>query len=187
MSNFVGGASRAASGACGLTRTEDQESPMHSRTHRRLAVCLALLCGLTPFLWAFAGSDLKVGDKQEFKGKVVPLASILKKAGSTLDPDAAKHWVALVAEDGQIYPLIKEDRSRMFFQEPKTQDRPMIITGRLIGATHLLQVLDVKSVRDNKLHEIFYWCDICAIRRNSGGVCECCGGLMELRELPLKK
>ena len=160
-------------------------------TALRFALTITLVLCLAPFLWTLADDPappkIKAGEKKEFKGKVVPLDDLLKKVGSRLDSDARKHWVALVCDDGQIYPLIKEDRSRMFFQEPKVQNRQMIITGRLSAGTHLLQVLDVKSVLKGHVHDIYYWCDICAIRRPAGGVCECCGGPMELREIPLRK
>ena len=49
-----------------------------------------------------------------FKGKVVPLADLLKKSGARLDPEASPHWLALVTENGKVYPLIKEDASRIF-------------------------------------------------------------------------
>ena len=42
-------------------------------------------------------------------------------------------------------------------------------------------------LREGKLHEVYYWCDICSIRRGEKMTCECCGGPMELREEPLKK
>jgi len=36
---------------------------------------------------------------------------------------------------------------------------------------------------------VYYWCETCAIRRDypEKGVCECCGGPMELREVPLPR
>jgi hypothetical protein len=75
----------------------------------------------------------------------------------------------------------------MFFTDPTVRNRPMRITGRQFQGTHLLQVLNVHSYKNGQLHDIYYYCDVCAIRRNAGGVCECCGGPMDLREMPLKK
>jgi hypothetical protein len=124
----------------------------------------------------------------QFEGKVVPMAAMLEKFGSRLDPEAAPHWLALVANDGKTYPLIKDDGSRLFFSDPRLQNRAMRISGRLFQDTHLLQVLSVNSVKNGQLHEIYYWCDICSIRRNELlKKCDCCGGPMELREEPVKK
>ena len=124
----------------------------------------------------------------QLEGKVVPMAGILEKFGSRLDPEAAPHWLALVTNDGKTYPLIKDDGSRLFFSDPRLQNRAMRISGRLFQDTHLLQVLSVNSVKNGQLHEIYYWCDICSIRRNELlKKCDCCGGPMELREEPVKK
>ena len=122
------------------------------------------------------------------EGKVVPLAGILEKFGSKLDPEAAPQWLALVTNDGKVYPLIKDDGSRLFFADSHLQNRTMRVSGRLFQDTHLLQVLSVNSVKNGQLHEIYYWCDICSIRRNELlKKCDCCGGPMELREEPIKK
>jgi hypothetical protein len=131
-------------------------------------------------------------DKEEktiqLDGKVVPLAGVLEKFGSKLDAEAAPHWLALVTDKGKVYPLIKDDGSRLFFADPHLQNRSMRVTGRLFQDTHLLQVLSVNSVKDGQLFEIYYWCDICSIRRNELlKKCDCCGGPMELREVPVKK
>jgi rRNA maturation endonuclease Nob1 len=75
----------------------------------------------------------------------------------------------------------------MFFNDVKLRDRTMQITGRLFKDTHLLQALDVRSVIKGQLHEVYYWCDICSIRRRQKQICDCCGGPLELKEVPVKK
>jgi len=135
-----------------------------------------------------AGGADKEPKTIQLDGKVVPLAGILEKFGSRLDAEAAPHWLALVTENGKIYPLIKDDGSRLFFSDPHLQNRTMRVTGRLFQDTHLLQVLSVNSVKNGQLFEIYYWCDVCSIRRNELlKKCDCCGGPMELREEPTKK
>ena len=135
-----------------------------------------------------AGGADKEPKTIQLDGKVVPLAGILEKFGSRLDAEAAPHWLALVTQDGKVYPLIKDDGSRLFFSDPHLQNRTMRVTGRLFQDTHLLQVLSVNSVKNGQLFEIYYWCDVCSIRRNELlKKCDCCGGPMELREEPTKK
>ncbi len=92
----------------------------------------------------------------------------------------------MVTDDNKAYPLIKDDASRMFFKDTQLLDRPMRLTGRLIAGSTLLQVINVHSYLKGQLHEVYYWCDICTIRGYEAGVCDCCGGLMELREVPVK-
>jgi len=127
-------------------------------------------------------------ETKRFDGNVVPLAGLLEKFGSRLDPEAAPQWLALVTKEGVVYPLIKDDGSRLFFNDTGLQNRPMRVTGRLFRDTHLLQVLSVNSYVGGELHELYYWCDVCSIRRNEKlPRCECCGGPMHLREVPIKK
>jgi hypothetical protein len=145
-----------------------------------LSVCLLCVAGSTS-----AEPEAKT---VQLEGKVVPMAGLLEKFGSKLDAEAAPHWLALVTNDGKTYPLIKDDGSRLFFADSHLQNRTMRISGRLFQDTHLLQVLSVNSVKNGQLYEIYYWCDICSIRRNELlKKCDCCGGPMELREEPVKK
>jgi len=155
---------------------------------RRLSLALACLIGLAPLFIGAADSKKTPPTKTEYyKGKVVPLADLVAKTGSRLDPDAAPHWLALVGDDGKVYPLVKDSGSRMFFKDPVLLKRPMRLTGRLLPDSHLLQVTAVHSILKGELHEVYYWCDICSIRRSEKNLCECCGAPMELREEPIKK
>ena len=123
---------------------------------------------------------------QTYTGKVRPLVDVLAKADVKLDADAAPHWLALVTEDGKVYPLVKDGGARLFFKDKALLDRPMQLTGRLVGGA-MLQVAFVNSLRKGARHEVFYWCDICAIRRGEKEQeCECCGGPMVLKEEPVK-
>jgi hypothetical protein len=150
-------------------------------TRRTLALALCVL----PF--AFTAAAAADQPTSVFNGKVVPLADLVAKLGSQLDADAAPVWLALVTDDGKVYPLIKDDGARMFFQDERLRGRPMRLTGRLLPGSHLLQVVEVRSVKNGQLNEVYYWCDICAIKRFEKKKCDCCGGPMELREVPVKE
>ncbi|MCI0456323.1 MAG: hypothetical protein L0Z62_05025 [Gemmataceae bacterium] len=154
-------------------------------TRRRLALCVVLALSLCPALFGGRTSAQTGGFKTtDFKGKVVPLAGVLEKAGAKLDVDVAPYFVGLVSDDGKIYPLVKDDGARMFFTDKKVLDRPMRLTGRLVPGTGLLQVTNVYSYLKGQLHEVYYWCDICSIRGSYPHNCDCCGDPMVLREVP---
>jgi hypothetical protein len=158
----------------------------------RLALLLAGIFALAPCLRCglvngAAGEKKPAAKIEHYKGKVAPLADLLAKDGVQLDPDAAPSWLALVGEDGKIYPLVKDGGSRLFFQDRELLNRPMRLTGRLLPHSQLLQVTAVHSYVKGELNEIYYWCDVCSIRRNEKIICECCGGPMGRREEPVKK
>jgi hypothetical protein len=150
---------------------------------RRLCLLAACAAGLCPLL-AGAGP---AGRVQDFDGKVVPLAEVVARCGGRLDADAAATSLVLDAADGKVYLLVKDAGSRLFFKDKALLGRPMRLTGRLLPGSGLLRVTAVHSVVRGELCEVYYWCDVCSIRRGEKMVCECCGGPMVLREEPVKK
>jgi hypothetical protein len=160
---------------------------MFRMSRRRVVLGIAGLYGFGPFL-AFADKPAADAPKVEtFTGKVVPLADLVAKAGSKLDPDAASQSLVLVADDGKAYTLVKDGGARLFFKDAELLNRPMKLTGKLLPRSQILQVTVAQSLVKGEPHEIYYWCDICSIRRSEKMICECCGGPMERREEPVKK
>ena len=154
---------------------------------RRLSLSLACALALVP-LFAGAGDPKTPAAKTEYyKGKVVPLADLVARAGSRLDADAAPYCLVLAGEDGKVYPLVKDSGSRLFFNDPALLNRPMRLTGQLLPGSQILRVTAVHSYIKGQLHDVYYWCEICSIRRGEKNVCECCGGPMELRFEALPK
>jgi hypothetical protein len=123
----------------------------------------------------------------DYHGKVVPLARVLEKLGARLDPDAVPYALALVTDDGKVYPLIKDDGSRLFFKDDRLLNRRMRLTGRVLPDVGMLQVVQVHSYVNGQLCDLYYWCDVCSIRRGEKGKCDCCGAPLVLREEPVKK
>ena len=95
--------------------------------------------------------------------------------------------MALLTDDAKIYPLIKDDASRMLFKDTQLLDRPLQLTARLLPGSGLLQVLEVQSIKNGQLCEVYYWCEVCSIKRFEKKICDCCGGPMVLREEPVAK
>jgi hypothetical protein len=154
-----------------------------TRTTRRLGLTTAILVALSPLLAAAPEAKSKL---VELDGKVTPLADLVAKDGGKLDADAATALV-LVADDGKVYSLVKDGGSRLFFNDPALLKRPMHVTGRLLPGSQVLRVSAVNSVVKGERCEIYYWCDVCSIKRGEKNICECCGGPMTLKEEPVKK
>jgi hypothetical protein len=156
------------------------------RIERRLGLVLALGVALLPLAGPLPGGGKSTDKNQYFIGKVVPLADLLAKAGTKIDADTAPLTLVLQADDGKIYPLIKDDGSRMFFKDAKLLNRPMRLNARLVPNSQFLQVINVHSIVNGKLHDVYYWCDVCVIKRFEAGICDCCGDMMVFREEPYK-
>jgi hypothetical protein len=153
-----------------------------TRWKRRAGLLLALGFALLPLCGGWAGADKSADKNEYYKGKVVPLAELLAKSNVKIDADAAPYLLVLQADDGKLYPLLKDDGSRMFFKDARLLNRPMRLTARLVPKSQFLQVINVHSLIKGKLHEVYYWCDICTIKRYEAGACDCCGAPMDFRE-----
>src|SRR5262245_18599322 len=156
---------------------------MSHLTIRRLSLCLVLALVASPLLTGAVPPPTTI----QLTGKVMKLVEYVEKQLAKLDADAAAVSLILVTDDGKVYPLLKDAASRMYFTDKALLNRPMQMTGRLLPGSTLFQLLEAQSLKDGKLHEIYYWCDVCSIRRGEMGACECCGGPMKLREIPVKK
>jgi hypothetical protein len=152
-----------------------------SRVRLTLHIALAVAVSLALCL------SSRAAEPESYSGKVIRLADVVAKAGGKLDDDAAPHWLALASDDGKLYPLVQDAGSRLFFKDATLLNRPVRLTGRLIPGSMLLRVALVHTVNKGEEYEVYYWCDICSIRRSVKNICECCGGPMELREVPVKK
>src|SRR5260370_37632587 len=108
---------------------------MRQHIRSRLGICLALVLGLSPIFFGRAGDASKSFKTQDYKGKVVDLASVLAKQGVKLDGAAALHWLALVRDYGTVYPLSKDEGTRMLFQDPVLRDRNVRLRVRRVGQT----------------------------------------------------
>jgi hypothetical protein len=151
---------------------------------RRLAILFTLAIALVPLAARGQNDAAKL---EFFTGKVVPLAALLDKEGVKLDGDATLYWLALVTDEGRVHPIIKDSVGRMFYKDKQLHNRPMRITGRVIPKSDLLQAINVHSLKNGVLHDVYYWCEVCIIRGLEAGVCDCCGAPMEFREIPVKK
>ena len=151
-------------------------------TVRYILFLLAALFAFTPLAGGWAG-DRKKDDKNEFyQGNVVPLADILAKSKTQIDADAAPFLLVLQAEDGKLYPLIKNEGSC----STKTRSCSIARCGSRRIPTRLFCKSSRCSLEKEKLHDLYYWCDICTIKRYQAGICDCCGDLMVFREEPVK-
>jgi hypothetical protein len=61
------------------------------------------------------------------------------------------------------------------------RERELQITARLREGNQL-ETIKVQSVKDGKLYDIYYFCDICSIRAYTPGLCPCCRNELEFRE-----
>jgi len=135
-----------------------------------------------------AGSKKPKYRAQALRGRVVWLADALRRRyGIETDADAAHAQVALDADDGMLYPIVKDFRGRAFHVDERLRDVEMELLVRRHEGSPLVQVLRVYTIKPGGKYELDYWCDVCAIPMYELKECECCQGPIRIRERPLEE
>jgi len=140
------------------------------------------------FVWVMVGAvpPRPAPETVALKGKVKLLAAALESRGLGLkvDLEPIAKQVVLVAEDGEITPLLSDDASRALFLDDRLRDCPAQIQGRRFANLPYLQVVAFQVERDGRMETPEYYCDVCAISVRFPQICPCCQGQMELRMKP---
>ena len=90
---------------------------------------------------------------------------------------------AFRTESGDIYTLLSNRLSSALFLDTNLQSKTLLLGGRVLPATRTFEVTrNLRSVRDGKVHELFYYCDICSIIGIEPGECMCCRETVRLVE-----
>jgi hypothetical protein len=120
---------------------------------------------------------------EPLRGRVVWLADALRQRyGVETDADAAHSQVALDADDGVLYPIVKDYRGRAFHLDERLRDVELELLVRRYEGSPLVQVVRVYTLKPDGKYELDYWCDACAIPMYELKECECCQGPVRIRE-----
>ena len=119
------------------------------------------------------------------RGRAVCLTEELDKLYNVL-PDCGNrgHVYSLKTADGKLYPFLPTDTSAAAWMDKRYRQRDLQVTARLFLQTNFIEVIKFQSWKDGKLHDLYYYCDVCAITAFKPGACECCQEPVEFRETP---
>ena len=160
------------------------------------------LCGLVFALVAIAAANMErenaetaesqsakgAGRAEEvrIRGHLVCLAEAMHDLYRADLPADHEHLYGFETTDGAFYTLLRTNLSEALFVDERLHQKTFIITGRTFPKTHLLEAIRLQSVHDEVLHDLYYYCDTCAIRAAAPGDCVCCQAPVELVEKPIK-
>lgn len=119
------------------------------------------------------------------RGRVVCLTEEYQKPYQ-LSPDceARGHVYTLKTEQQIYYPFLPTDTAAAVWMDERYRNRDLQITVRLFPQTNFIEVIKFQSLKNGKLYDLYYYCDICAITAHKPGACECCQEPVEFRETP---
>ena len=152
---------------------------------------IALLTGFAS--WSAAPSQAKkisappVEEKMiDLQGRVVCLAEEMNRLHDAQLPTRHEHLYGFRTKDGSYYTLLRTKWSEALFADERVREKELLVKGRVFTKTQILELVGaLRSVHDGKVHDLYYYCDICDIYTIAPGICECCQDPTVLVEKPL--
>ncbi|MGH9751176.1 MAG: hypothetical protein ACREA2_00180 [Blastocatellia bacterium] len=119
------------------------------------------------------------------RGKVICLTEELQKPYQ-IAPDCRTrgHVYTLKTSADKFHPFLPVSTAAAIWMDERFRQRDLQVTARAFPATDFIEVIKLQSWRDGKLHDLYYFCDICYISSHKPGPCECCQEPFEFRETP---
>ena len=93
------------------------------------------------------------------------------------------HVYALRTNDNKTYPILPTDSAAAIILDEKTRARELQITARLFPESSFAEVVRLQSLRNGRVYNLFYFCEVCNIRTHKPGPCDCCQDPVEFREI----
>ncbi|MFL6214283.1 MAG: hypothetical protein ACJ74J_10380 [Blastocatellia bacterium] len=90
---------------------------------------------------------------------------------------------AFLDKNSKRHDFSATDASAAIFTDLRVRQRELQITAQLT-AKNQLELIRVQSIREGKLYDLYYFCELCNIRAYAPGLCPCCRNEMEFRETP---
>jgi hypothetical protein len=118
---------------------------------------------------------------------VVCLPEELHRLHGTELPAGHEHIWALGAAGGELYTILPGRYSEAIFQDERVRAKELQLRARVLPKSQAIEILTIHSIRNNVVQDLYYYCDVCAIKSVSPAICACCQGPVELTEKPLSQ
>jgi len=115
------------------------------------------------------------------RGRAVCLDSSGREADSLFGCSDTGKTFGFVSKDGKLYKFLPTDTMTPVFSDVRVRQRDLQLSARLHPGDRL-EIIKVQSVKEGKVYDIFYYCDVCSITAYIPGPCPCCGKDLEFRE-----
>jgi hypothetical protein len=97
----------------------------------------------------------------------------------------AKPDYELLTRDGKHYKFSPDDLIVPMFTQSRVRKMELQITA-LVHENDLLELIKILAIKEGKLYDIYYFCDLCNITAYGPGPCPCCFEPLVLIEKPAK-
>jgi hypothetical protein len=122
-------------------------------------------------------------EQSELRGRVVCLA---EEQNASL-PAGHEHLYGFKTIEGKSYSLVRTRLSEALFVDKQLHQRDLLLKGKLSADAQSFDPTKILSVKNGVVHDLYYYCDICAIEAVTPEICVCCQEPVRLVEKPLTK
>ena len=170
----------------------------HFRIHIGPGGLLLWLSGLAVSVILFAADEPKRGATPEkpkggvaaresqLHGRVVCLPEAMHELFGTDLPTKHEHLYGFKTTDGTFYTLLRTKWSEGLFVDQRLREKELILIGKVLPKTQIFDMTAMRSVRNGAVFDLYYYCDICAIKTLDPGPCMCCRGPVQLKETKIE-
>ena len=121
--------------------------------------------------------------KMELRGHVVCLAEEFERLYHTRpDCEHRGHLYGLKTADGKLYSFLPTDSAAAIYDDQRIRERELQVTARPFPNSGFIEVIKLQSLREGKLYDLYYFCEVCNIESYKPGECVCCHAPVEFRE-----
>lgn len=170
------------------TRSRERTERRVSKRWRAAVVWLGsviwILAGAGSFNATVQSQDVNAEPAREIdvRGRVVCLAEAMHQAYGFALPGGHEHLWGFKSVEGKYYTLLRSKLSEGLFVDERLRQKELIIKGRAFPGTLIIAPVYLRSVKEGRIFDVYYYCDICAIKTLDPGECMCCQGPVELVE-----
>jgi len=120
---------------------------------------------------------------EELRGRIVCMTENNEPPKTSANHE---HVLGFKTGEGKVYKLTKTRFSEALFVDKRLHEKELLLKGNVSGDTKSFDVLTIRSIKNGVVHDLYYYCEICAIESVSPDICACCRMPVELVEKPLK-
>ena len=117
------------------------------------------------------------------RGHAVCLNALGRNEESFLDCNESSSRFGFESKAGKLYKFLPSDPMTPIFTDSRVRQRELQISARVHSGDQL-EIIKVQSVKEGKLYDVFYFCEVCNITAYVPGLCPCCRAELEFRETP---
>ena len=117
------------------------------------------------------------------RGRMVCLDASGKQFSAQSHCDLHKEKSGFVTTEGRLFTFWPDDTTGSMRADPRVSKDQLQLTARL-RTNGQLETIRIQAVRDGKLYDVYYFCDVCNITAYAPGPCPCCYQELEFIERP---